>query len=82
MVLVKEDHLIKRCEEHNKWNATMLRNKPSKEQGDEGNHDRFPPFDPQSDISCGQFVALSIDRAELEAGVPFYIGKVIEDGKN
>jgi hypothetical protein len=53
------------------------------EQGvyDEGNHDPFPPFNPQSDISCGQFVALSIDRAELEAGVPFYIGKVIEDGK-
>ena len=54
------------------------------EQGvyDEGNHDPFPPFNPQSDISCGQFVALSIDRAELEAGVPFYIGKVIEDGKS
>lgn len=54
------------------------------EQGarDEGNHDPFPPFNPLSDIICGQFVALSIDRAEVEAGVPFYIGKVIEDGKS
>ena len=49
---------------------------------DEGNHDPFPPFNPQSDISCGQFVALSIDQAKIEAGVPFYIGKVIKDGKS
>ena len=50
--------------------------------GDEVNHDPFPPFNPQSDINCGQFVALSVDRAEVEGGVPFYVGKVIEDGKN
>jgi hypothetical protein len=49
---------------------------------DEVIHDPFPPFNPQSDINCGQFVALSVDRAEVEDGVPFYIGKVIEDGKN
>jgi hypothetical protein len=49
---------------------------------DESNHDPFPPFNPQSDISCGQFVALSIDQEESEAGVPFYVGKVIEDGKS
>lgn len=49
---------------------------------DQGSHDPFPPFNPQSDISCGQFVALSIDQAEVEAGVPFFIGKVLEDGKS
>ena len=49
---------------------------------DEVNHNPFPPFNPQSDINCGQFVALSVDRAEVEGGVPFYVGKVIEDGKN
>ena len=54
------------------------------EQGarDQGSHDPFPPFNPQSDISCGQFVALSIDQAEVEAGVPFCVEKVIEDGKS
>ena len=54
------------------------------EQGtrDEINHDPFPPFNPQSDINCGQFVALSVDRVEVEGGVPFYIGKVIEDRKH
>ena len=29
-----------------------------------------------------KYVALSIDQAEVEAGVPFYVGKVIEDGKS
>lgn len=48
---------------------------------DERNFDPFPPFNPSSDIRCGQFVALSVDRAEVESGVPFYVGKVIEDGR-
>ena len=47
----------------------------------EDNSDPFPPFNPSSDIRCGQFVVLSVDRAEVESGVPFYVGKVIEDGK-
>lgn len=47
----------------------------------EGTDDPFPQFDPQSDIRSGQFVALSVDRAEVDEGVPFYLGKVIEDGK-
>lgn len=49
---------------------------------DEGNRDPFPPFNLQSNINCGQFVALSIDQAKVEASVPFYIGKVLEDGKS
>ncbi len=54
------------------------------EQGarDAVNHDPFPPFNPQSYINCGQLVPLSVDRAEVEGGLPFYVGKVIEDGKN
>ena len=36
------------------------------------------PFHPQSNISCGQFVALSVLREEVDAGVPIYVGKVID----
>ena len=34
------------------------------------------------DISAGLLVALSVVREEIEAGVPFYLGKVIEEGRN
>ena len=49
---------------------------------DRGSSDPFPPFNPETDISTGHFVALSVIREEVEAGVPFYVGKVIEEGKN
>jgi hypothetical protein len=42
--------------------------------------DRFPPFNPENDIRVGQFVALTVEQAELRAGVPFYVGKVVEFG--
>lgn len=47
-----------------------------------GSSDPFPSFNPQTDIKTGQFVALSVVREEVEAGIPFYLGKVIEEGKN
>ena len=47
----------------------------------EGGYDPFPPFNPQVDISCGEFVALSVLQEEVEVGVPFYVGRVIEEGK-
>jgi hypothetical protein len=29
----------------------------------------------------GHFVALSVEQEELRAGIPFYVGKVLEFGK-
>ena len=48
----------------------------------EGSSDPFPPFNPQFDINMGQFVGLSVVQEEVESEVPFYLGKVIEEGKN
>jgi hypothetical protein len=46
-----------------------------------GGEDRFPAFNPEIDIRMGHFVALSVEQEELRAGVPFYVGKVLEFGK-
>jgi hypothetical protein len=46
-----------------------------------GGEDRFPAFNPKTDIQVGYFVALSIKQEELRVGVPFYVGKVLEFGK-
>jgi hypothetical protein len=46
-----------------------------------GGEDRFPTFNPEIDIRVGHFVALSVEQKELRAGVPFYVGKVLEFGK-
>jgi hypothetical protein len=46
-----------------------------------GGEDRFPAFNPKTDIRVGHFVALSIEQEELRAGVPFYVEKVLEFGK-
>jgi hypothetical protein len=43
--------------------------------------DRFPAFNPETDIRVGHFVALSVEQEVLCAGVPFYVGKVLEFGK-
>ena len=43
--------------------------------------DCFPAFNPETNIRVGHFVALSIEQEELRAGVPFYVGKVLEFGK-
>jgi hypothetical protein len=43
--------------------------------------DRFPAFNPETDIRVGHFVALSVEQEELRVGVPFYVGKVLEFGK-
>jgi hypothetical protein len=42
--------------------------------------DRFPAFNPETDIRVGHFVALSVEQEELRTGVPFYVGKVLEFG--
>ena len=47
----------------------------------EGGEDRFPAFNPETDIRVGHFVALSVEWEELRAGIPFYVGKVLEFGK-
>jgi hypothetical protein len=41
----------------------------------------IPAFNPRTDIRVGHFVALSVEQEELYAGVPFYLGKVLEFGK-
>jgi hypothetical protein len=46
-----------------------------------GGEDRFPAFNPETDIRVGHFVALSVEQEELRAGIPFYVGKVLEFGK-
>jgi hypothetical protein len=43
--------------------------------------DRFPPLNPETDIRVGQFMAFTIEQAELRVGVPFYVGKVLEFGQ-
>lgn len=43
--------------------------------------DPFPMFEPQEDLQVGQFVALSVEATELRAGVPFYVGKILEFGQ-
>jgi hypothetical protein len=45
------------------------------------NDDPFPEFNPRTDVELGHVVAVSVDREEVESGIPFYIGKVIEVGK-
>ena len=47
----------------------------------EGGEDRFPAFNPETDIRVGHFVALSVEQEELRAGIPFYVRKVLEFGK-
>jgi hypothetical protein len=46
-----------------------------------GGEDRFLAFNPKIDIRVGHFIALSVEQEELRAGVPFYVGKVLEFGK-
>jgi hypothetical protein len=46
-----------------------------------GGEDHYPAFNPETDIRVGHFVALSVEQEELRAGVPFYVGKVLEFGK-
>jgi hypothetical protein len=45
-----------------------------------GGEDRFPAFNLGTDIRVGHFVALTVEQEELRAGVPFYVGKVLEFG--
>ena len=40
--------------------------------------DCFPPYNLETDIIIGQFVALTMELSEIQGGVPFYIGKIIE----
>ena len=47
----------------------------------EGGKDRFLAFNPKTNIRVGHFVAFSIEQEELRAGIPFYVGKVLEFGK-
>jgi hypothetical protein len=47
-----------------------------------GGEDRFPAFKPGTDIRVGHFVALSVEQEELHACIPFYVGKVLEFGKD
>jgi hypothetical protein len=42
--------------------------------------DQFPTFNPETDIRVGHFVELAVEQEELHAGVPFYVGKVLEFG--
>jgi hypothetical protein len=46
-----------------------------------GGEDRFPAFNPGTDIRVGHFVAHSVEQEELRVGVPFHVGKVLEFGK-
>ena len=46
-----------------------------------GGEDRFPALNPETDIRVGHFVALSVEQEELRAGIPFYVGKVLEFDK-
>jgi hypothetical protein len=43
-----------------------------------GGEDRFPAFNPGTDIRVGHFVALTVEQEELRTSVPFYVGKVLE----
>jgi hypothetical protein len=43
-----------------------------------GGEDRFPAFNPETDIRVRHFVALSIEQEELCTGILFYMGKVLE----
>ena len=43
--------------------------------------DFFPPYSSKADNMVGQFVALIVELSEIQGGVPFYIGKVIEFGQ-
>jgi hypothetical protein len=45
-----------------------------------GGEDRFPAFNPGTDIRVGHFVALIVEQEELRASIPFYVGKVLEFG--
>jgi hypothetical protein len=45
-----------------------------------GGEDRFPAFNPGTDIRVEHFVVLTVEQEELPAGVPFYVGKVLEFG--
>jgi hypothetical protein len=45
-----------------------------------GGEDRFPAFNPGTDIRVGHFVALTVEQEELRASVPFYVGMVLEFG--
>ena len=62
------------------WNS--VEEQSGRGVGVDDSHDPFPPSNPQVDINCGQFVALSVLQEEVEARVPFYVRKVIEEGKN
>jgi hypothetical protein len=45
-----------------------------------GGVDRFPAFNPRTNIRVGHFVALTVEQEELRTGVPYYVGKVLEFG--
>jgi hypothetical protein len=47
----------------------------------EATDDPFPVFNPARDLEIGQFVALTVERKVVRAGVPFYVGKVVEFGQ-
>ena len=42
--------------------------------------DPFPTFNLETDLQIGYFVALTVERKEVRAGVTFFVGKVIEFG--
>jgi hypothetical protein len=42
-----------------------------------GGEDRFPAFNPETNIRVGHFVALSVEQEDLRASVPFYVEKVL-----
>jgi len=46
-----------------------------------GAEDPFPPFNLESDIRVGYFVCLIVEPIEVQAGVPFYVVKVLEFGQ-
>ena len=47
----------------------------------ETTNDHFPTFNPQRDLQIGHFLALTVERKEVRAGVPFFVGKVMEFGQ-
>ena len=43
--------------------------------------DPFPPFNLENDVVVGQYVALTVELAEVREGVLFYVGKILGFGQ-
>ena len=47
----------------------------------ETTNDPFPTFNPERDLQIGHFVLLTVEKKEVPAEVPFFVGKVMEFGQ-